>query len=740
MMRRFLLILCLLVSALSLLGETTRFWRQEKYDEFTRGRAEGVALRSDGELLLAPRFLERADAGLEFLWTVARDAAGNVYVGGGSPARVVRIDPQGKVSTFFESKDLEVHALAFDKSGNLFVATSPDGKVYRITPTGQSQEFFNPDRKYIWDIAFDTAGNLFLATGDKGEVFRVEPNGTGKVFFASGETHVRVLARDAAGNWLAGTEPNGRIIRINPAGEGFVVYETSRRELTALLHDAQGNLFAAALGQKAPPLGFPGVPMIPPTATTVVTPQGATTQITPQQVTPVPTQRLPLPTVGGSSIYRITPDGYAEEWWSSDKELVYSLALDKDGTLLAGTGNEGNLLAIYSPLLFANLVKSSAGQLTALLRAPDGSILINSANPGKLYTLGPQLATEGTFTSDVLDAKLFSSWGRIRWQSRTNPAVGSVQLYTRTGNTSDPEKNWSPWSTAYGNPDGEPITSPPARFLQWRAVLKAVDSRTPSLGGVSAAYLRRNVAPVVEKIIVQAPSVRVRGIPVGAQPQEPVQLELPQPSPRPNQVGPRISGPQQAGQRMEPPPQGVTEKGARSVLWSATDENEDDLEFSLYYRGEGESRWKLLKEKLREKFYTWDAETLADGAYYLKAVATDAPSNPADLALSGENTSDRFEIDNTPPRIDDLMAQARSRTVEVRFTARDSFSPIKKAEYSLNASSWKQIFPTTGTTDAPLESYLIRFTDLEPGEHTVVVRVYDQFENAGLAKVTFTVK
>src|SRR3989338_5022479 len=133
-----------------------------------------------------------------------------------------------------------------------------------------------------------------------------------------------------------------------------------------------------------------------------------------------------------------------------------------------------------------------------------------------------------------------------------------------------------------------------------------------------------------------------------------------------------------------------------------------------------------MKERLTEKFYTWDAATLPDGAYLIKVVASDAPSNPADLALTGENVSDRFEVDNTPPRIEPLAAEPRSRAAEVRFTARDSYSPLKKADYSLDAGEWKALFPVNRTTDAR--------------EHTVVVRVYDQFDNPALAKVTFTVK
>jgi hypothetical protein len=178
----------------------------------------------------------------------------------------------------------------------------------------------------------------------------------------------------------------------------------------------------------------------------------------------------------------------------------------------------------------------------------------------------------------------------------------------------------------------------------------------------------------------------------------------------------------------------------RSVLWSTDDPNEDDLLFSVYYRGEEESQWKLMEEKLAEKFYSFEASTLPDGAYFIKVVASDAPSNPPELALTRENISERFEIDNTPPRVENLAARTRSRTVEVTFSAEDSFGPLLKAEYSVDAGEWKTLFPLSRTTDARTHSYRFELRALEPGEHTVVVRVYDHFRNPGLAKVTFTTK
>jgi hypothetical protein len=257
------------------------------------------------------------------------------------------------------------------------------------------------------------------------------------------------------------------------------------------------------------------------------------------------------------------------------------------------------------------------------------------------------------------------------------------------------------------------------------------------------AYLRRNIAPVVEKIIIQEQGIAVRGFPQAQQQVQPAQLNLPPPSNRQARNNPAAAYQQQgqqAPQRIEPPPQGFTEPGSRSVVWSADDENDDELVYTVYYRGEGESRWKLMEGELTSKFHTWDAATLPDGAYYIRVVASDAPSNPPEMAQEGENVSDRFEVDNTPPRIDNFTTTVRGRAVEVRFASNDTYSTLQQADYSLDAGDWKMIFPESGTTDARQHSYRFRLNNMEAGEHTVVVRVYDRFDNPVLDKATFTIE
>jgi len=171
MSKRFsrVIVPCLMlgIAATSLLAEHTRRWRQSTYEEFQKGTAKGVAVRSDGHLELAPKFSLLADADASYLWSLKTDMNGVLYAGGGSPAKVFRFDGSDKPKTVFESTDLLAQSIAFDSKGTLYVATSPDGKVYKVPASGEKTVFFDPKTKYIWDLAFGADGTLYVATGDK---------------------------------------------------------------------------------------------------------------------------------------------------------------------------------------------------------------------------------------------------------------------------------------------------------------------------------------------------------------------------------------------------------------------------------------------------------------------------------------------------------------------------------------------------------------------------------------------
>jgi len=762
MSKRFyrVIVPCMLlgIAATSLLAEHTRRWRQSTYEEFQKGTAKGVAVRSDGHLELAPKFSLLADADASYLWSLKTDANGVLYAGGGSPAKVFRFEGVGKPKIVFESTDLVVQSIAFDNKGALYVATSPDGKIYKVTASGEKSVFFDPKAKYIWDLAFGKDGTLFVATGDKGQVYSVAPDGKGELYYASDEAHIKVLGFDGKGNLLAGTEPNGRILRITHSAEraakkktpeesvadGFVIYETAKREVTSIAVAADGSIYVAAIGEK----NRPG--MQAPSA--VITTSQGTTTIT--NVTPGVVQGgvpfLAFPQAISSSIYRIAADGAPEEIWSSRDEIVYALGLNSDGRLLAGTGNSGSLLVIDGRGVYAQLAKSGSSQITGISRTSGGKVYLCTANPGKVFSLGPEYEAEGTFESQSFDAKLFSQWGHIEWwgpPAMSSAAKGGkdskeprLEFFVRSGNTEDPGKEWSRWFGPYSTP-GAQIEAPAARFLQWKAVIH--DGRPgDGIDWVSAAYLPKNVAPVIDGIALQEPGTRAQtAIVITGQA---TNVSLKQPA-GPNPTGTVITT---TTTKFEQPPQGIYQKGYATVLWTAHDDNDDELRYAIYFRGENQRDWLLLKDNLDQKFYSWDATAMPDGAYYLKILASDSPSNPPHAALKTERESERFVIDNTPPVIESLeavLATTRDGTIPpiqgvvVKFSAVDATSGIEKAQYSVDGGEWILLAPVQGISDSKTESYSFTVRGLAPGEHTIAVRAYDRFENVGAGKTTINI-
>ncbi|HZU45557.1 MAG TPA: hypothetical protein VE994_22960, partial [Terriglobales bacterium] len=460
-MRKFSALI-VLISTLAF-AEGTRTWEQSRFDDFEKGTANGVAIRSDGTLELAPSFKAIYTTPSTYIWSIAADNAGDVFAATGAPARVYRLTPDGQASIIFAPQELQVQALAIDKNGDIYAATSPDGKVYKLQqrkadkkskrkgeeqkedatapevkarPLDKSQVaidqswtaslFFDPGTKYIWDVALDREGNLFVGTGDHGEIFKVTPTGEHSLFFKSDEAHIRVLAFDTLGNLIAGSDGSGLVYRISPAGEAFVLYSAPKKEITALAIDPAGNIYAAGAGEKR------ALPPPAPPQNAPANPQGSGSGSTPQA--------LPAIATGGSEVYRIAPDGSPRRLWSSRDDLVYALGFDQAGRLLAGTGNKGRIFAIAGEDAFTDLLKASATQVTAFARSPRGGLYAATSNLGKVFLLGPAPDNEGSFESDVFDAHIFSKWGRAEVRY-----TGAIDLFARSGNVDNPDRNWSPW-------------------------------------------------------------------------------------------------------------------------------------------------------------------------------------------------------------------------------------------------------------------------------------------------------
>jgi len=739
----FLAVLTVLSLGAVAFADGTRTWEQSKFDDLTKGTPTGVAIRSEGGLELAPAFKLLYATPSTYVWALTADDAGNVYAATGAPARVYRITPDGKATIIFEPQELQVQTLEVGPGGVIYAATAPDGKVYKIEhkagakaesekadknadkpaldPSWSSSVYFAPGTKYIWDLLLDKSGNLYVATGDHGEIYKVTNKGEHSLFFKSDETHIRVLALDAQGNIIAGTDGSGLVYRISAAGEAFVLYSAPKKEITALTLDREGNIYAAGVGEKK---SGAGASSMVGAATPIITigvnaSAAAGTQGSAPTTAPslgvAQMGQFPFPgggASGGSDIYRIAPDGSPTRIWTSHEDIVYALAFDSQRHLLAGTGNRGHVFAITGADEFSDLLKAPASQITGLAKAPGGGLYAASSNLGKIFVLGPGPENEGTYESDVFDARIFSRWGRAEFRG-----TGNVELLARSGNVDNPDRNWSAWKKVDLTKNAE-MDVPSARYAQWKAVLHAGSTR-PSVDSVTLNYLPKNVAPEIDDVTVQV-GVRYQALPKSSG----------------ITLGGDLGG--SSGAHFESPVPSTHDRDAVGVKWSARDENDDQLVYSVYYRGDGETRWLLLKDNLTDKAYSFDASLLPDGGYIVKVVASDAPSHSPGEALTVEKQSRRFEVDTTPPRIENLTAVVEGTQLHVRFRAEDGFSIIKRAEYSIDAGEWKYVEPAGQLSDSKTEDYdfksALEASKDAASEHVVVVRAYDRYDNMGAAK------
>lgn len=690
-------------------------WSVDRRADVLRGEARGVSVTDTGAIVLAPRFNRLYDTAQSYVWSSAVDAAGNVFLGTGNDGKIFKVDASGKGALFTDLAELDVSALAIGRDGALYAGTSPDGKVYRIDASGRAETFFDSTDKYIWSLAVMNDGSLAVGTGENGKIYRVRTaNATpeSSLLFDTSETHIISLAVDRQGNLYAGTDSNGLVIRFSPDGKPFALLDSPLREIHDLAIGADGSVYALALSDSASTTRAAPATITGQTAEGTSVVVAVTSTGEPPQPEQPAKSRYDL-TGAKSAIYRILPDGSNQIIWSSSTITGFSIAAQPNGSgVFLGTSDKGRIYSITNDGRETLTLQSDEGQISTLKTAGN-RIFATSSNQGRLYSFGAETVAEGSYESLVRDARTTALWGRIWWRSS-----GNVQLQTRTGNTEKPNETWSEWSAPLTDAKGLQITSPRARFLQWRAVLR----NSANLNEVNVSYLPQNIAPEVLSIQTLPPNIGLLANPT-------VQLD-------PNIEGSGLD-PQAFGlpPAMMPPPRRVYQRGARSILWTAEDRNGDKLEYSIYYREINETNFKLLKENFAENFFTLDGLALTDGRYVFRVVARDTPSNTAAQALSGERISEPIDIDNTAPVVTVIGApQVTGDRGRVTFEATDAASFVRRAEYSVNGGAWQTVYADDGISDSPRERYTLDISLPAAGEYSVTLRVFDDSGNVGNAR------
>jgi sugar lactone lactonase YvrE len=715
MKKYFLFVIYVFAFSLVVQASEPAIWSVNTRTEVLKGDAKGVSIDENGTITLAPRLNELFNTGQSYIWSSAADAAGNVYLGTGSDGKIFRVDASGKGTLFYDSSELNVSALALGSRGELYAGTSPDGKVYRIDASGAASVFFDPKEKYIWSLAVLNDGSLAVGTGENGRIYKVSSANAApesSLLFDTSETHIISMAVDRKGNLYAGTDANGLVLRFAPDGKPFALLDSPLREIHDLTIGADGSVYALALGEAVSTTK-------PAEAAASPTPDGGGTvsieKSNPMQPEQPAKSRYDL-TGAKSAVYRILPDGGSNVLWNSATIAGFSINVNQSGNgVLLGTSDKGRIYNITDDGRETLVLQSNENQISTMTAA-GRNLYATSSNQGKLFRFGAETVAEGSYESAVLDAKAVASWGRIWWRS-----TGGVQLQTRSGNTEKPNETWSDWSAAYTDAKNAQISSPNAKYLQWRAILRS-SSGISNLGEVNVSFLARNIAPEILSIQILPTNVGLAANP-------PLQID---PNIETSGLDPQIFG----IPSIAIAPRRLYQRGATSLQWTAEDRNGDKLKYAVYYRETGDASFKLLRDDLTENFYTIDGQSLADGRYIFRITVNDSLSNPVNQTLSGERTSEPVNIDNTAPVVSAVgNAQISGDRARVVFEATDAASYLSNAEYSIDGGEWQTVYSEDGISDGQKERYTIDTVLRNQGEYSITLRVFDANGNAGNARI-----
>ncbi len=676
-----------------------KVWTQRTQGDFAKGRSFGVAVSSDGKLVLAPQMRKLAETAEQYVWCALPTADGDIYIGTGDSGKVYRVSKSGKADIFCETGELEVHTLAMDSKGNLYAGTSPNGKVFRIGRDGQAEIFFDADERYALALAVDPQDNLYVGVGDSGRVYRVTPDGGSSVLVELPEQQILSIHWNPQGWLVVGTGTSGVVYRVDTSGRALPIFDAGEESATALGTDRQGNLYVGT------------------------SPQGA--------------------------IYKIYPDGRSKAVFANVARVL-SMTSDVHGNVYAACGESIVRISPDEKVTQFDSVDDKVLYLCVSYDRTSDVLFSGTSDVGSVYSAqcAPQV---GYYESAVHDAQAVSRWSRIRWASET-PADTYVELHTRTGNSATPDATWSPWSEAYTDSAGMQITSPPGRFIQYRVVMRtASPGRTPKVSSVSISYLPPNgrpkvtlVSPVGGEVWAGKKTIRWSG----SDPDNDTLIYDVYYSSDGKDWQTLVGGlGSNKREGVGTPPSAKSEEEITTKIRSELEKSKDvpeEMKKDVLKEipSEAKPAASTTAEPSRESpttstSYAWDTTKVKDGRYVIKVVASDKPSNGLD-ALSEEVISNPITICNTPPKLV-LYAKKldlrQGQRAEITGSASSALADIVGVQYRVDSGTWMAASPNDGIFDSTYETFNVVMDSLSVGSHKIEVQAVDAAGNAATSSV-----
>lgn len=670
-------------------------------------------------------------------------AAGKFYGAGVTAAGELRISPS--LHRLTTSGETYIWSLVADSQGNLYAGTGTTGKILKINAAGQCSVFAELPVVTVQSLLLAHDGTLWAGTGAGGAIYHVAMDGKATLIRTLKERFVLALAEDSKGCLYIGAGGGGAIYRLTPSEQSLpkpfdpptVYYQTQAQHIMALAVDSADNLLAG------------------------LAPEGI--------------------------LYRIGPNGRGAVLYDARENAIMAIAAGTNGDVYVATGPRGIVYAVHPDGSTGLLYDRAPNFYTALRAAPDGSLFASTAtsvfhitprkagdprqavvvplenpkdvdylclavrpsgalaagtgNVGEVFgaDLVPSAQNAiGVYESVVRDAKLPSRWGTMRWEA-TIPAGAAIQVSTRTGDVAEPDGAWSHWSPvrATGAASEGAIVSPPARYIQYRMELRGLGSdasASPAIREVSVSYMSSNQPP---RVAFVAPN---------------------------------------GGERWAK---------TQTIRWSASDPDNDTLNYTLEYSADGGGTWRPVSQaggkrmtdtqpsavgmgsdsgalsdfekqldpsippflrqialdrhknalangaggataSAKDSFRLWDTASVPDGTYILRVSASDRASNPID-SLTTVAISEPFIVCNSAPviRIVGGPEVGTDKSISVRGVATQKLAAITAVQYRIDSGEWISATPDDGLFDSGREPFSFVTLPVSPGKHVIEVLCFN---------------
>ena len=673
--------------------------------DYLVGKPNGISIDPDGRLALSGT--------LKSVWRSENDAAcwtvacqdGVVYAATADEGRVYRYKSQS-MKLLLDTPQVAILSLLTLPQGRLLAGSAPDGIIYSVDGSGAASVFARTDTSYIWKMLLLPDDTILVATGIPASLIQLDLSGKIIKNIDIKASHVRSMARDSHGRiWLGTAEP-ARIYCLEK-DDLHLVHEARAMEITAIASGNGGVWFTTAASS-------------------------AITNVQSERADKLRPQKTALAKGGekgelwlidtNQSIYRV--------WTTSAIPIFDMIVADNAPYLVCGA--DGLLFRIDDIDRSTLLASRQFEPLTCLAVDSAGIIWVGGATDAELMHYDFKQGNTGVLESAVMDAGTRAVWGRLL-VAGAHVTEKTVTFESRTGNTPEPDDEWSDWRSAES--EGK-IQSPPARYFQWKTTLKKDKSLSPVIDKISVSMKSTNCPPFITRVtvhpIVKGEIVDLPGRGRVFQQTMPDGLRIEYTLPAGTFNG------MSKGQWMQL-------RGMRTVSWDAGDADNDSLLFNLdITKALGEPEWFPIARNLDQPLHSFDSTVYSDGPYRIKVTASDAPDNPHGENLTAEQTSLAFEIDNTPPVFKDLkiskpkVESAHSWRILITGQAVDNGRRISRLEYSVDTKQWFDFTSCDGMLDQPEEQFelLLEGDAIELVPTQVFLRVTDDHENITTSTVS----